>query len=162
MAREVPIVAHVPSSAQKGSHFIDPILTSLHERGVIEYRRVEGVPHHQMPRLYGTADIMVEQFGIADYSTAACEAMAAGRVVVSRVADNVRKHVRKETGRDLPIAEANPETLEQVILGLVEDRDGARALASEGRRFVGEVHDGRLSAKVLKAWLDDTSTGRAV
>ncbi len=157
MRREVPIVAHIPSSAQKGSHMIDPILTSMHDRGLIEYRRVEGVPHAEMPTLYGTADMMVEQFGIADYSAAACEAMAAGRVVVSRVADNVRDHVREQTGRDLPIAEANPETLEQVILGLVQDRDRARALAQEGRSFVREVHDGRRSAQVLQTWLDETS-----
>lgn len=154
----LPRVAHVPSSAQKGSHMIDPVLRSLHERGLIEYVRVEGVPHEKMPALYGSADIVVEQFGIADYSTAACEAMAAGRVVVSRVADDVRARVAAETGLELPIVEADPETLEQVVLDLVADRERARAVAAAGQAFCREIHDGRRSAAVLGAWLAEGDT----
>lgn len=153
MRREVPLVAHVPSGPQKGSHLIDPILTDMAARGLIEYLRVEGVPFADMPDVYGRADIMVEQFGIADYSTAACEAMAAGRVVVSRVADGVREHVRATTGLELPIVEANPTTLEDVILGLIRDRDRATALGEQSFAFAREVHDGRLSAAVLGRWL---------
>lgn len=156
MVRDLPVVAHIPSGPQKGSHMIDPILSSMAERGLIEYLRVEGVQYHEMPALYGSADIMVEQFGIADYSAAACEAMAAGRVVVSRVADGVRDRVRAQTGLELPIAEANPETLEEVVLGLVRDRERARLLAGQGLEFVRTVHDGRRSAQVLEQWLDGT------
>lgn len=158
MERELPVVAHVPSGPQKGSHLIDPVLTSMARRGLIEYRRVEGVPFSEMPQLYGTADIMVEQFGIADYSAAACEAMASGRVVVSRVADGVRRRVAAETGLELPIVEANPETLEEVILGLVADREHAQRIGARGREFVRAVHDGRRSAAVLATWLDATAS----
>jgi hypothetical protein len=153
MRRDVPIVAHVPSGPQKGSHMIDPILGDMARRGLIEYLRIEGVPFSEMPDLYGRADIMVEQFGIADYSTAACEAMAAGRVVVSRVADGVREHVLNTTGLELPIVEANPMTLEAVILDLIRDRDRAVALGEQSFAFAREVHDGRLSASVLGLWL---------
>lgn len=156
MERDVPIVAHVPSGPQKGSHRIDPVLTAMAKRGVIEYRRLEGVPYAKMPHLYGTADIMVEQFGIADYSVAACEAMASGRVVVSRVADAVRQRVLEETGLELPIVEANPETLEEVIVDLIAHRDRAQEIGRQGRAFVRALHDGRRSAAVLARWLDAT------
>lgn len=149
-----PVVAHIPSSTQKGSHMIDPVLSSMEQRGLIEYLRVEGVPHEEMPAMYGRADIMVEQFGIADYSAAACEAMAGGRVVVSRVADAVREHVRSATGRELPIVEANPETLEQVILDLLADPERMAQISARSREFVREVHDGRRSAEVLHRWLE--------
>lgn len=148
-----PVVMHVPSSNQKGSHLIDPALRRMHEDGGIEYLRAQGVPHAQMPDLCRSADIMVEQFGIADYSVAACEAMAAGRVVVSRVADAVRERVLRDTGLELPIVEANPETLEQVIADLVADPEGARAIAKRGVEFVRAVHDGRRSGEVLGGWL---------
>lgn len=157
MQRGLPVVAHVPSGPQKGSHMIDPILSSMAERGLIEYLRVEGVQYAEMPGLYGTADLMVEQFGIADYSAAACEAMAAGRVVVSRVADGVREKVLGDTGLELPVVEANPETLEAVILELVADRDRVRGLGVQSREFVRAVHDGRRSAGILQQWLDETS-----
>lgn len=150
----LPVVAHIPSSSQKGSHMIDPVLRSMHERGLIEYRRVEDIPHEQMPEHYGSADIVVEQFGIADYSAAAVEAMSAGRVVVSRVADAVRERVQAATGHELPIVEANPTTLEQVILDLVADPDRAREVAARGRTFAREIHDGRRSASILQTWLD--------
>jgi hypothetical protein len=153
MEREVPIVAHIPSSWQKGSNKIDPVLESLQERGLIEYRRLQNLSRAEMPEAYGTADIVVEQFGIADYSTAAVEAMSGGRVVVSRVADEVRAHVREQTGLELPIVEANPETLEQVILDLVADRARAKAVAREGRAFAREVHDGRRSGRILGEWI---------
>jgi hypothetical protein len=157
LGHKVPVVAHVPSSSQKGSHMIDPILTGMAERGLIEYLRVSGVPHEEMPGVVASADLLVEQFGIADYSVASCEAMAAGRVVVSRVADEVRDAVRDETGLDLPIVEANPETLEQVVLDLLADSDRARSLADRGLEFVKAVHDGRRSAQVLGRWVHETA-----
>lgn len=159
LQRERPVVAHIPSSAQKGSHLIDPILRRMHENGQIQYLRAEGIPHEKMPDFYRDADIMVEQFGIADYSVAACEAMAAGRVVVSRVADAVRERVRRETGFELPIVEANPETLEQVILEVIADPEGSRAIAKRGEEFVAAVHDGRRSAAILDTWLSASSAG---
>ena len=46
---ERPVVVHVPSNAQlKGTDQIDAVLTELHDRGVLEYRRITGVPHNRM------------------------------------------------------------------------------------------------------------------
>ena len=46
---EKPVVAHVPSNAKlKGTEEIDAVLTRLHDSGVVEYRRITGVPHEQM------------------------------------------------------------------------------------------------------------------
>ncbi len=148
-----PVVAHIPSSAQKGSHMIDPILRKLEHQGVIRYLRMENVPHEEMPAMYQSADLVVEQFGIADYSAAACESMAAGRVVVSRVSDLARDTVLKETGHELPVVEANPETLADVIVELLADPQRVQEIGRRGESFVREVHDGRFSARVLREWM---------
>lgn len=158
MERKVPVVAHLPSSTQKGSHLIDPILSAMAERGDIEYLRISGIPHERMAEVVNQADLVVEQFGIADYSVVACEAMAAGRVVVSRVAADVRDTVKQETGLELPIVEANPETLEQVVLDLIHDVDRAVEIGRAGTAYVRAVHDGRRSAEVLRQWVT-SSTG---
>lgn len=158
LERGRPVVAHAPSTKQKGSHHIDPVLTELDEQGLIEYRRVEGVPIDEMPRVYGTADIVVDQFGAADYGVAACEALAAGRVVVSHVAPKVRDHIRRETGLDLPIVQADPETLRDVIVRLVHDRAEGRTASASGPSFVETVHDGRLAADVLAHWFAETTS----
>jgi glycosyltransferase involved in cell wall biosynthesis len=91
------------------------------------------------------------------YGVAACEAMAAGRVVVSYVGEHVRAHVRSSTGFDLPVIEADTTTLAEVLTSLVEDPESARERAARGVEFVRAMHDGRRSAEVLHPWLTDVS-----
>lgn len=154
LEREVPVVAHAPSSARtKGSDLIDPVLAAMDAEGLISYRRVQDTAPADMPGVYGDADIVLDQFVLGSYGVAACEAMAAGRVVVGHNTDAVRARVREATGLDMPIVEANPDTLREVLLGLFADRDGARATAEAGRRFVAQVHDGRRSAQALADFL---------
>ncbi len=154
LEREVPVVVHAPSSSHvKGSELAEPVLESLAARGLIEYRRVEGVPAADMPRVYGEADVVLDQLRIGNYGVAACEAMAAGRVVVSHVSEVVREHAREAAGADLPILEATADSLEQVLLDVLADRDRARALAAQGPAFVRTLHDGTRSAEVLSPFL---------
>jgi glycosyltransferase involved in cell wall biosynthesis len=158
MDRERPIVAHAPSqSALKGSDLIDPILRDLAQEGLIEYRRVENVDPADMPEIYCDSDIVVDQVRLGGYGVAACEAMAAGRVVLGHVADHVRQHVLDGTGLELPIVEVTPDTLAEVVRGLVVDRDRARAAAEHGAAFVGAVHDGRRSAAAIEPFLRQPS-----
>ncbi len=150
LEREVPVVVHAPSASRfKGSELIDPLLSELAAAGRIDYRRVTGVPPAQMPQIYGDADIVLDQFVLGSYGVAACEAMAAGRVVVGHVTDAVRARVRADSGVALPIVEADPDSIVAVIDGLLADRDAARAMAGAGVEFVGRLHDGAWSAKIL-------------
>ncbi|MFK4083805.1 hypothetical protein ACI2LF_06845 [Kribbella sp. NPDC020789] len=151
---ERPVVVHVPSSARlKGTARIDEVLTGLHERGLIEYRRITGVPHAEMPGVIGAADIVVDQLGIGLYGVAAAEALAAGRIVVSYVGSELRARVRSLTGREVPIVEADDDTLSDVVGDLVADPGTAAAQAAAGPEFVAELHDGRRAAEVLSRWL---------
>jgi glycosyltransferase involved in cell wall biosynthesis len=152
-----PVVVHAPSNpVLKGSELLDRLLAELVRDGVIEYRRYSDVPPSQMPALYREADIVVDQVsGIADYGVAACEAMAAGRIVVSHVATDVREHVRQRTGLELPIIEATPENVCETIIGIVDDHHPANLVASLGPAFVRQVHDGRLSAETLASFVND-------
>jgi hypothetical protein len=156
---ERPVAVHVPSNAQlKGTDRIDAVLTELHERGVLEYRRITGVPHDRMPSVIGDADIVVDQLRIGLYGVAAAEALAAGRIVVSYVGDAVRHRVRSLTGREVPIVEADPDTLGDVVTGLIADRDAAAERAAAGPGFVAELHDASRSAVALTSWLTSKET----
>lgn len=152
--RDVPVVAYAPSnSAMKGDPSIDAQLTSLEEEGIISYVRVERVPSAQMPEVYAGADIILDQFKLGDYGVAACEAMAAGRVVVGHVSDVVRHRVRAETGIELPIVESTSGDVGAVVRRLVSDRDGARRAGERGTAYVGAVHDGARSVRALEDFL---------
>ncbi len=155
LERARPVVVHAPSHGViKGTALVEPVLHALHGEGLIEYRPVSGVPHSAMAAVYADADVVLDQFRLGDYGVAACEAMAAGRVVVGHVDQQVRAGARAAAGVDLPIVEATSDTLEAVLRQVVGEREPYRALASAGRRFVESFHDGTRSAQVLTDALD--------
>lgn len=150
LEREVPVVLHAPSRASlKGSSHVDAAMSALDDAGVIDYRRLEHLAPTQMPDAIAAADIVLDQFAIGSYGVLAVQALAAGRVVVGHVMPEVRAAV----GRSVPIVEATPDQLEDVVRAIAAERDAARATAAEGVAFASEVHDGRRSAGVLQAVL---------
>jgi hypothetical protein len=151
-----PVVAHVPSmGAVKGTQLIEQPVGRLHRSGALDYLRVSGVAASEMPKIVGRADIVLDQFRLGSYGVAACEGMAAGRVVVGHVLPSVRAHVREATGLDLPIVEATPETIGPVLEELIADPDRMRELGASGPVFIDVVHSGRFSAQELRRhWID--------
>jgi len=150
LERARPVVVHAPShTVLKGSLAVDAVAEELAARGVIEYRRLRDVPPDEMPAALAGADIVLDQFALGDYGVLACQAMAAGRVVVGHVADRVRKRLPAE----LPIVQATPADLRDVLLRVVEERDAARATAAEGVEFVRAYHDGRHAVAQLRPFL---------
>ena len=155
MDRRVPVVVHAPSrSSMKGSDAIEAALGGLRQEGLIDYRRVEGVAPDRMPEVIGSADIVLDQFAIGSYGVAAVEAMAAGRVVVGHVMDEVRA-----TCPGLPVVEATPSTIDEVLRGLLADRERAREIAQDGAEYAARVHDGRLSGSLLVERLRPVTSG---
>jgi hypothetical protein len=151
---DTPIVAHAPSHPLlKGSDLIDPVLRRLDDEGTIRYRRLEGVPAHRMAEAYRDADIVLDQFRLGYYGVAACEAMAAGRIVLGHVSEAARSTVAQRTGLELPIVEAMPDDLEATVRTIVSHRERYRKNGEDGRAFVTAVHDGRFAAEVLRPFL---------
>lgn len=143
-------VVHAPTNPRiKGTDLIEPVLARLQEEGVIEYQRITGVPHAQMPALFARSDVVLDQFRLGSYGVAACEAMASGCVAVGHLDTWVRERVMAGTGHEIPLVEAVPDTLERVLRDLAVDAEKRRSIGQLSRSFVREVHDGRLSARVL-------------
>lgn len=150
-----PVVVHAPSRAGlKGSALIDPVVRRLHDEGVIEYREVHDVASDEMPAVYGSSDVVLDQFSLGIYGVAACEAMASGRLVISHVSETVRREVRDRTGQELPILQSRAHELEQVLRDVAARPDHYRDVAAAGVGFVQSVHDGRRSAEALADFLD--------
>ena len=150
-----PLVVHAPSQAAiKGSETVDAVLTRLVDEGLVRYKRLSNATHDEVREVYRRADIMIDSLRMGGYGAAACEAMAAGRVVVSNAAAEYRRQLRDERGIELPIVQADPDTLEGVLRGIVGDRPAARAIAAAGPAYVTALHDGRESARVILEALD--------
>ncbi|WP_417554209.1 glycosyltransferase [Microbacterium sp.] len=143
-------VVHAPTNPRiKGTDLIEPILTRLQDEGIIEYRRITGVPHAEMPALFARSDVVLDQFRLGSYGVAACEAMASGCVTIAHLDPWVRERVAAQAGREVPLVEATPDTLERVLRELGGDERMRSDIARQSREFVRDVHDGRRSAEVL-------------
>lgn len=149
-------VIHAPSVGSiKGTHLIEPRLERLQSEGIISYRRISGVDWSEMPAVMGDADVVLDQFRLGSYGVAACEAMAAGKLVIGHVPEEVRAAVRRETGMSLPVVEATPDSIEDVLASISEDRSALEQARVNGEAFVEAVHGGGFSASVLRNhWID--------
>lgn len=105
-------------------------------------------PERYQHQLLG-CDIVLDELGVGGWSLSAVEGMSSGKVVIGHVSDRVRARV--ET--DVPILQATPATLSDVIAGALADPEPARAMAREGREFVLEHHDGRRAADILAGFM---------
>jgi glycosyltransferase involved in cell wall biosynthesis len=149
-SEEPPVVVHMPSSsALKGTALIDPILRELADAGTIRYRRVQNLPHAQVPELLAGADIFVDQLGLGIFGVAPLEAMASGVAVVT----DPGPEALTIYGEEVPIFPVDPDSMAATIRRLASDRALLRDTAARGRDFVQRHHDGRRSAASMRSAL---------
>lgn len=148
--REVPVVLHLPSSPRlKGTATIDAVGQRLADEGLAEYRSLRDVPASSAAELIRDADVVVDHIVIGNYGVLACQAMAAGRLTIG----HIHQRVRRRVGRPVPVLEATPATLEAVLRSALADPTTIADLAASGPEFVRDLHDGRVSARVLATFL---------
>lgn len=152
---EAPLrVLHIPSrSVLKGTSSIRAAMHRLQDRGLIEYVEVERVPYEEMPSWIGRSDVVIDQVSMGLYGVASVEAMLAGRPVIAQAGDFIRTEVKERTGWDLPIIEANPDTLEQVVESIAQEPSRYADTAVRGREYALAVHSAEHDAQVLYPFL---------
>lgn len=156
LERDRPVVLHAPSNPRlKGTDVIEGVLTALRDEGLVEYRRLQGVPHEQMAGFVADADVVVDQVVLGNPGVLLTEALAAGRLVVAHLSDAVRTRMRDADpcGEEPPVVEADPTTLARVLREVVGDRAAYRDHAARGPAWTRRNHDGTRAAQVLGAWL---------
>lgn len=147
-------VVHAPTNPRiKGTHLIEPVLERLDREGLIEYQRLLGLTSSQMPEAVAGADVVIEQFRIGTYSVAAVEAMAAGRLVIVHLHDQVQQAVLHRFGRPAPVLSSSPDEVEHLLRDVAARRSHYRDIAARGPSFVEFVHDGAAAAATLKPFL---------
>jgi hypothetical protein len=150
LLRRRPVFLHAPSSELlKGSDVIDRVLRRLAEENLVDYVRAARVEAANMPALVASSDVVVDQLHLGLYGVLACEAMAAGRLVVSEVGERVRARIPV----GIPIVEVDEYSLEATLRRIAADPAGFRDIAEAGPNFVRRFHDGTLSARILGRWM---------
>jgi glycosyltransferase involved in cell wall biosynthesis len=134
---------HSPTNrAGKGTKYILEAIERLEGRyRDIELILVEGIPHDKVKDLYRKADLVIDQLLGGWYGGFAVEAMALGKPVVCYIREEDLKFIPSQMKDDLPIVNATPDTIYEVLSGLVEQRDQLRLMGERSRAYVERWHD---------------------
>jgi glycosyltransferase involved in cell wall biosynthesis len=124
---------------------VDEVALRLASSGLIEHVRLPHMTHDELRQVMATLDVLVDGIRLGDYGVTACEAMAMGVLVVG----NVGKRVRDRLTTAVPIVQATPDTIEDVLADIARNRDHYRDVAAMGPGFVKRFHDGTQASSVL-------------
>lgn len=152
----VPTVVHVPSRRNppiKGTAHIDPVLRRMHQQGRIVYLSPDRLPHASMRSVIRAADIVVDQILTGSYGVTAVEGMAAGRLVLGYVGDDVRNLMPEAP----PIVDADPIQFTEVIERILVEPESFIEQASLGPAFAERWHGGLASARALERFIGQDS-----
>ncbi len=148
----VPIVAHAPTHrGVKGTPAIVEACARLRSEGIeVELDLIEGVTREQARARYQRADLVVDQLLAGWYGGVAVEVMALGRPAIAYVREGDLGYLPPEMRAELPIIDATPSTIADVLRGWLTERRGELPLAGQrSRQFVERWHDPvRLAARV--------------
>jgi hypothetical protein len=145
-ARRVRIVHSPTHRPAKGTEFVRRATDELVAAGApIDYVEVHGLSHSRALEVYRGADLVVDQLCSGGYGVFAAEAMSLAKPVVCYLLPEVEASYPA----GLPIINASPATLRDVLADWVErPRERyERGLAS--RAYAERVHDHRVVARRL-------------
>jgi hypothetical protein len=147
--RRVPRVVHAPSQhAAKGTRHVREAVATLREGGLeFEYVEVHGRTHNDALEIYRSADLVIDQLCIGSYGVFAAEAMSLGKPVICYLMPSVRPTYPA----DLPLIDATPLTLTEVLGEWIRSPMERHALGRRSRAYAERVHDCRAVARRLLA-----------
>lgn len=141
------VVAHAPSRTDiKGTDAVLEAARSLESEFDFEFDLIHGVPRAQAMARISRSDVFIDQLVLGDYGMAAIEAMAMGVPVVCYVKPSLRT-----VYGDLPVEDAMPATITDVLRRLLRDADRRAELSRRGLAYARERHDATKRALALAA-----------
>jgi len=137
-------VVHIPSRPEKkGAELIRSAVAGLQD--LVEYDEMSGLSHDEVIREYGKADVVVDQLLVGRYGNASLEAMAVGKPVICRLAEEFSQ----DDPDDLPIINADAKVLPDVLRRAASDREWLQRLGLQGREYVQANHSPAVVANFL-------------
>jgi glycosyltransferase involved in cell wall biosynthesis len=140
-------VVHSPTNlAAKGTEHVRRATAELAAAGApIDYVEVHGRSHSEALEIYRSADLVIDQLCGGAHGVFAAEAMSLAKPVVCYLLPELE--VTYPDG--LPIINANPDTLEQVLAEWVDRPRERHQRGLASRAYAERVHDYRVVARRL-------------
>jgi len=130
----------------RGTEMIENAVDQLNKEGFnIEFLFFDKVPHSRMREYYEKADLVIEQLMYGTYGLTAIEAMALEIPVMGYIRDKYKKYYSDK----IPIIDANPETITDVLRRTIQNKNDLAEIGKRGREFVVKYHDSKKIANRL-------------
>jgi glycosyltransferase involved in cell wall biosynthesis len=145
-------IFHAPTNrGAKGTKYILEVVEKLREKHKrIELNLVENLPHAKVKEIMQAADLVIDQLLVGWYGAVAVEAMALGKPVVCYVREEDLRFIPRRMEEDLPIINANPENLYQVLDRHINNRKTLSLIGEKSRSYVERYHDPIKIAQQMK------------
>lgn len=137
------VILHSPTDkGAKGTKYILEAVERLKsEYKNVEMMLVENIPHNKVRELYQKADLAIDQLLVGWYGGFAVEMMALGKPVVCYIREDDLKFIPAQMRKDLPIINANPSNIYEVLEQLIEEPEKLTLIGGQGRAYVERWHD---------------------
>jgi glycosyltransferase involved in cell wall biosynthesis len=131
-------VVHAPSDPLvKGTEYVVRAVEELKKEGYnIDLDLVENMPHHEAVEHYRRADIVVDQLLVGWYGVFAIECMALGKPVCVYIKGGLKKYLDGS-----PLIDADPTSIKQRLIELIENQSLRQEIGRRGREYVERIHD---------------------
>jgi glycosyltransferase involved in cell wall biosynthesis len=135
----------------KSTHIYLPLIEELKAEGRrIELLHFNDVPNRDLRFYQAQADIFVDMLTYGFFGATAREAMMLGKPVVCYLRPEWMESMRAEVPEyveELPIVNATPATVREVLVDLIENPDKRRAIGRAGREFAMKWHSSKVAAR---------------
>jgi glycosyltransferase involved in cell wall biosynthesis len=128
-------IGHFPNHGMfKGTEYLKSAVENLQKCGSdIELVLLSGLPNEEILEAMAGLDVLVDQLISGSFGLTAVEGMATGVPVIC----NVRQNVDVLESRKIPTIQADPDTIEEVLRGLIDaDKPDLRRIGLAGRAYV--------------------------
>ncbi len=147
-----PIILHSPShQGSKGSRFVRDAVEQLKGEFDFEFQLIENVNRAEALKMMQRCDIYVDQLILGCHGGAAIEAMGFGKPVLCYI----HPVIGKDYPVDLPIVNANPDTVAECLRQLLQDPHLRHEKGKAGRAYVEAYHDDVKNAELMKGIYGD-------
>lgn len=136
-SNKTPLVVHAPTSRTiKGTEFILNAVNELKRSGfTFQFKLIEGVSNDEAKNLLSQADIVIDQLRIGASGYISSEAMACGKPVICYI----REDLVSKYPPDLPIVNANPDTITTVLKNLLQNPEKWQEFGIKGRSTLKSI-----------------------
>ena len=133
-----PVVVHAPSAPKaKGTEHIIGAVEQLKAGYEFDFVLVENMERRDALRQIRDCDIFIDQLILGSHGYAAVEAMAFGKPVIAYINDVIGK----DYPHDLPLVNANPDNIAEVLGSLIGDGERRHKLGIASRKYAEKYHD---------------------